>query len=571
MLIASSVLFSIRNQLLFISLVWAILTVAINPYGEFPFNDDWAYAQSVKTLIETQTFFVSGWTSVNLMVQIGWGALFCLPFGFSFTALRLSTLVAGLLGLWGTHRLIYNSTENRQTAFLGTLLTLVNPVYLGLSASFMTDVPFYTLMVWSLAYMVIGLKRDSVRLILIGLGFAVLALLIRQLGIALFAAFGIAYIVRKGIQIKSVAVAGASVVVGLCVQVAYQRWLSYMMPGTVSYNVQATNFFHLSYYKLTLLRGFINNTFVALMYTGLFMFPYFLTLLTRKSLAEFQKNRWLWLLAVVVVIAIWQLLFDGVSMPVWFNTLSAFGLGPVLLRDVYYRLYGLPMPDVLRLIMNGVTIVSLFGSVVILYYLIQIVRYLIRWSANRPQLAIISLLFSFLGIYFFPIGMHVIFDRYLLPMPVLVLILIYLIQANTVPKPTERPLLWLRSLSVGLFGVYLLFSICATHDYLAWNRVRWQALNNLMQQGIEPTEIDGGLEFNGWHLYKAGYKSVPTKSWWWVQNDTYMTSISLLPGYTLFQRHKVNTWLPWGIQEIIIGKKNQAGSVTKPVNPYSTN
>src|ERR1041384_2303938 len=111
---ASSFLSTKKNHLLLISCLWLLLAIIINSYGEFPYNDDWAYAQSVKALVETGTFFMSGWTSVNLLTQIGWGALFCLPFGFSFTALRISTLAAGLLGLWGTYRLIGKSTENRQ-------------------------------------------------------------------------------------------------------------------------------------------------------------------------------------------------------------------------------------------------------------------------------------------------------------------------------------------------------------------------------------------------------------------------------------------------------------------------
>ncbi len=550
-------LFSPKYQLFFILPVWLILAILVNPYGEFPYNDDWAYARSVKALVESGTFFMSGWTSVNLLVQIGWGALFCLPFGFSFTALRISTLVAGLLGLWGTHRLIYNATENGRVAFLGTLLTLVNPIYLGLSASFMTDVPFYALMTWSLAYMVIGLKQDSTRLMLIGLGLASIALLVRQLGIALFAGFSVAYLVSKGLQVKSIIIAGASVAVGLSIQVAYQKWLVFMIPETISYNVQATNFFHWSYYRLSLLRGFINNIFVALMYVGLFMFPYFLTLITPKIVSEFWKNRWLLLVISSVIISVWQVLFDGVDMPVWFNTLSAFGLGPVLLRDAYYRLHGPPMSDALWLIMKSVTVISLVGSILILYHLIKLVQYVFRWFAPSGQMVTICLLGSVVGIYSLPIAMQVIFDRYLLPMPVLILILMQLLKANTVQKTTGRTWTMPLYLSTGFLSLYLLFSLCATHDGLAWNRVRWQSLNSLMQQGIKPAEIDGGLEFNGWYLYNTAYKAVPTKSWWWVQDDTYLAGTSILPGYTLFQQQKVNTWLPWGIQEVVIGKKQE--------------
>jgi hypothetical protein len=42
--------------------------------------------------------------------------------------------------------------------------------------------------------------------------------------------------------------------------------------------------------------------------------------------------------------------------------------------------------------------------------------------------------------------------------------------------------------------IYGGFSIAATHDYLSWNRVRWEALNNLMETTQTPPEkIYGGL------------------------------------------------------------------------------
>ena len=107
-----------------------------------------------------------------------------------------------------------------------------------------------------------------------------------------------------------------------------------------------------------------------------------------------------------------------------------------------------------------------------------------------------------------------------------------------------------------LYAAYWLFSVGATHDYLAWNRVRWQALNTMMKQDrIPPTDIDGGLEFNGLYLYNEAYKMTPEKSFWWVERDTYVVGASLLPGYAQFRQYEVNRWLPWGIEEIVVGKK----------------
>ncbi|MEH2041994.1 hypothetical protein [Nostoc sp.] len=78
---------------------WILMTILVNPLGNFPLNDDWAYGQSVQSLVEKGNLKISPWSAANLLSQVFWGALFCLPFGFSFTALRFSTLTLGALTL----------------------------------------------------------------------------------------------------------------------------------------------------------------------------------------------------------------------------------------------------------------------------------------------------------------------------------------------------------------------------------------------------------------------------------------------------------------------------------------
>ena len=87
------------------------------------------------------------------------------------------------------------------------------------------------------------------------------------------------------------------------------------------------------------------------------------------------------------------------------------------------------------------------------------------------------------------------------------------------------------------------FTIAATHDYLAWNRTRWQALNDLMEQGVTPEYIDGGYEFNGWYLNDMKYEPQRGKSYWWVNRDDYMISSGLLKGYQEVKRYPFARWL----------------------------
>lgn len=78
------------TMVLLIIASWIVAAHVIDRRREFPLNNVWASGASVKTLFGGIT--LSGWASAKMVAQIFWGALFCLPFGFSFTALRISTL-----------------------------------------------------------------------------------------------------------------------------------------------------------------------------------------------------------------------------------------------------------------------------------------------------------------------------------------------------------------------------------------------------------------------------------------------------------------------------------------------
>jgi hypothetical protein len=93
--------------------------------------------------------------------------------------------------------------------------------------------------------------------------------------------------------------------------------------------------------------------------------------------------------------------------------------------------------------------------------------------------------------------------------------------------------------------IFGLFAIGGTHDYLAWNQARWQALNDLMaKDGVSYKNIDGGFEFNGLYAYQSGYRIDPSKSPWWVDRDDYLISFGPVPGYMEMRRYPFERWLP---------------------------
>jgi hypothetical protein len=112
------------------------------------------------------------------------------------------------------------------------------------------------------------------------------------------------------------------------------------------------------------------------------------------------------------------------------------------------------------------------------------------------------------------------------------------------------------------------FSIGATHDYLAVNRARWVALGDTMRRyHVGPERIDGGFEFNAWYLYDDNYVSRPDKSWYWVIGDDYVVQPSLRPGYEKLAEYPVSWWLPWHGGQVVVQRR----AIGTDVDPVTRN
>jgi hypothetical protein len=81
-----------------LTVYFIVCSLLLHPYDNLPFVDDWTYAWSVEQLLKTGELHISDWSAHYPLAQILWGALFCRPFGFSFSALPVSTVVLAWLG-----------------------------------------------------------------------------------------------------------------------------------------------------------------------------------------------------------------------------------------------------------------------------------------------------------------------------------------------------------------------------------------------------------------------------------------------------------------------------------------
>lgn len=129
-----------RDSLLCVVL-FTLCALASWPVANIGINDDWSYILTTQAFIHTHHFVYNGWSAPMLGWQALWGSAFARPFGSGFTAIRLSIIPIGAACAILYYAILRNFSLNRAHALFGTLALVLNPLFLSLSDTFMTDVP----------------------------------------------------------------------------------------------------------------------------------------------------------------------------------------------------------------------------------------------------------------------------------------------------------------------------------------------------------------------------------------------------------------------------------------------
>jgi hypothetical protein len=517
-----------------LALLFAALLALTNPTGSFPLNDDWSYGKAVKNLVEKGEYRLTNWTSMPLLTQVLWGALFSLPAGFSFTSLRLSTLVLSFLALLSLVLIARASAKSRPgLVLLGPLLLLFNPVYLDLSCTFMTDVPFLALTLASLSLLADGVDRRRNGATALGMLLALMATLIRQTGFLIPVAFGIGYLSSRRPTAKRILLAAGFVVFTAAALLAYGRWLAVTGRLPTAYNVQTTQTLAVLSSGLPVVaQRFAASLLVTFTYLGLFTLPLGLFFLNGAS-----KKRLLPFLAVSAA-----LLASAHLLKVGFpgNILSDRGVGPFTLAHSsdFAAFSGSTLSRVI------LALLALCGGALLFEMLTRFVR-------NARTSWVTTICLSFAALYFLSLSLVRQLDRY---------VLVYL-PLLAIPAVIELRKTGIRKAAAvagwSALLLYAVFSVSAVHDYMAWNRTRWQVLHYLMNGvSVPPDRIDGGFEFNGLYTYDEDYVRSPGRSPWWVKGDEYVVAFDVLPGYDTLRTYPVRHWLPAGVRRVYLLKRS---------------
>jgi hypothetical protein len=444
-----------------ISAVWIVLIFIVNPLGEFYVNDDWSYTINAKALALDNAIVFHDWGAMTLFAHTVWGALFCKIFGFSFTVLRLSTLVLSLVCLLAFYRLCLTAHFSKQWALAGTSLLAFNPFFFQNAYSYMTEVPFLTFLILSSIHSLKLIENTKTKNIVWASVFAIIAILIRQTALLVPLSLALVSIVKPGTWKTKLLHTIPLLATGFSLFL-FNTWRKSSFGLSHNFGKTAHIFESLTDGNFITHLDELGYCYFGLW--GLFLLP--LLLLSYYSLCR-NTNRYVLiiskgalLLAFLVYRTAYPYIFIG-------NTFGNLKLGVVGVPSA-----SLSTPNRLgNMDWDNLTMITLLAGLVLFQWMvIKCIEGVILIIQRKHKYTNYTTLFSVVavvGYFLFLMISYYKFDRYCLTaVPFLILILL----------PKRESILTLnRGLFYLITAVIALFSVTATHDYMAWNRAYWQA------------------------------------------------------------------------------------------------
>jgi hypothetical protein len=533
---------SLCIPLLILVAVWTVIVLIVNPVGEFMVNDDWAFVKALETLAFEGRMPTTGWGpswapgGPSLIVHLLWGRLFTFFGGFSITVLRISVLTLGILGSCALLVLLRLGGASAWVALWGALTLVVNPLFLSQSFTYMTDITFAGMAVFSLLFVHAGVQRASTPMLVLGLLFALCSILTRQLGVIIPLAFVTAcFLHPRGKELGRWKVVFLVTLVDLVPWAAYEYFL-FMIGSTPITQHQV--FHNLLLYPQTRgLPSYFTFLYVSYFQPGLLYIAFLISpvlVLKCRSFSGSRAFRYFFIILTATFLLLeFALLTGRIDLPVFFfrNVIFDLGIGPILLKDTYIlditRTATIPKP--LYYLLLYWSILSL-GAVLGLMF--SSLRRLLRTvsGAVHDEIKFLPLFALLAGLMYLGMitlgGFH---DRYLIP--VCMFFIVWVVSDLELGRDQSFRL---SAVLVGLmpFLLLALLGVLGTHDFMDMKRSQKEAQDYLVHQmNVQPCDIDGGLEFNGYHCYSPDFRPHDGLSWWWVQKEDYLITLGPLPDY----------------------------------------
>jgi len=465
-------------------LLFILTVVCVNPFWNTAIDDDWAYALTVKHLLDTGHYKLHDWATANMPFQVYWGALFAKVAGYSQASLRISTLALWLVGLIAFYCLALEHRFAPEKAGLLMLTLFSCPLLVKMSFSFMTDVPYLSCFIITLFLWTRALRTRHLGLMFLGSMAAAAAILTRQFGAALLGGLVLLWLAHRR-QARNAALLGS----GLLLPLVALGWQLRQMSAALTWAMQCNLLRQTEYFSdpSMLLESLTWRPVIILEYLAFLTPPLVLLPLAgligrrgdvagrraaRPSGSRLLLLMGVWVIGVLAVSSQWP---------------GAPKLMPYLLWNFSVLLR---VPVFARTILTALTTV---GAILLGWTFAQ--RYLPSGGHNEAacherlvDLAALCVVGELL--VFWILG-----DEYLLPL----LPYSLLVAGWQFPSAWDRlkqPLIICCLAVLVLSGMFV-------RSYMAWTEAYWRVSERVRMTGVEAREISSSSSWMGYYCFDA--------------------------------------------------------------------
>ena len=555
--------------------IFAISLAAIQPWGNYPLNDDWQYARASKLFAETGTIQIDTPVAPALVGQLFLAYPIIRLFGMSHAFLRILTLCMAALCLFCMNRLLtLGGLKPRQRLF-ALLVLLFNPLFLYFSTTFMTELyGFVPALVAAVIYFEqrhrFGQAFEDRRSffyvaacwITVAL-FSVFSFWTRQFAALVFPAIVVTWMltVPRGHRLKERRLVAVSCLIFVAGVSGYFAWVR--MSGNLSFAFSDPLERMLQVDRL----AWRVQTGAAAVYFAGFFLPMLVLAARRKWSDMGSYTAGALFLAYAFVTSSWfrshapsDFVFDGWMhrvFPYLTNVIYRTGIGPITLDDVYHQAEP-DRPQWNSHVWLFIEWTFLIGTL-LWGFASRRVWSLLKSSKSETltrEMAVFSLLWAAASwIVTVQAYRLEIFDRYYCPALMSLSILVPLL-LNTVEESTRELWGWEHGLAALCTLAMAWYSIAGLHDQFRWNDARWNLANFAFSQGISPANLAAGFEVNGWKNYdnwrqrnegtacRGSCRSC--KDDWFCTDDSYAIGMNNRVGYEVWKTEQPKYWLAPG-------------------------